>query len=95
MKLLDFINKVKQNGKWGVHDFTAELIDILEATRDIPSNDDWIELPKKIINSLELNEKKRKKFLSIKKNKIDNCILLIYLIISIFPFLVACNQFKK
>lgn len=68
-KLFDFIKKVKESGKWGVNDynwptnncqhFTAKLIDILEATRDVKKSDDWIELPKKVLNSLELNEKKR------------------------------------
>ena len=68
MKLLDFINKVQESGNWGVKDynwptnncqhFTAKLIDILEATRATPSNDDWVELPKPVLNSLENNEKK-------------------------------------
>lgn len=34
-----------------------ELINILGATRDAPNKDDWIELPKQVLNSLESNEK--------------------------------------
>ena len=68
VKLFEFIDKILHEGKWGVHDynwptnncqhFTAKLINILGATRDTPTNDDWIELPKQVLNSLESNEKK-------------------------------------
>ena len=69
MKLLDFINKVKESGNWGAKNynwptnncqhFTAKLIEILGATRDAPNNDDWVELPKPVLNSLERNEKNK------------------------------------
>ena len=68
LNLLEFIDKISNEGNWGAHDynwptnncqhFTAKLINILDATRDAPSNDDWIELPKQVLNSLESNEKK-------------------------------------
>lgn len=67
VKLFDFINDIKESGNWGVRDynwptnncqhFTSKLIMILRATRDSPNNDDWIDLPKSILNSLESNEK--------------------------------------
>ncbi|KAK8864997.1 hypothetical protein M9Y10_010525 [Tritrichomonas musculus] len=67
MKLFEFIDTILKEGKWGVHDynwptnnsqhFNAKLINILGATRDAPYKDDWIELPKQVLNSLESNEK--------------------------------------
>lgn len=66
LKLFDFINEIEKSGNWGVYDynwptnncqhFTAKLIQILEATRDSPSNDDWIDLPKSVLKSLKSNE---------------------------------------
>ena len=67
MKLFDFIEEVKQSGKWSSKEynwpanncqhFTAKLIDILQATRAAPTNNDWIDLPKPVMNSLKSNEK--------------------------------------
>lgn len=66
VNLFDFINKVKNSGRWSANDynwptnncqhFTAKLIGILKATRDQPKSDDWVHLPKPVINSLKLNE---------------------------------------
>lgn len=67
INLFELINEIKASGKWGAYDynwptnncqhFTAKLIEILKATRDIPNNDDWIDLPKSVLNSLQVNEK--------------------------------------
>lgn len=69
MKLLDFIKEIKESGKWGASDynwptnncqhFTSKMIEILQATRDSPSSQDWIDIPKSVLNSLEANEKKK------------------------------------
>lgn len=66
MKLFDFINEVKESGNWDAKNynwptnncqhFTAKLIDILHATRNTPSGDDWIDLPKPVMRSLKSNE---------------------------------------
>ena len=66
INLFDLIDKVKVSGKWNAREynwptnncqhFTAKLISILKATRSTPDNNDWIELPKPILNSLQLNE---------------------------------------
>lgn len=66
INLFDFIEKVKLSGKWNAREynwptnncqhFTAKLINILKATRSTPDINDWIELPKPILNSLQLNE---------------------------------------
>ena len=66
MKLFKFIKEVKRSGNWGAKDynwptnncqhFTAKLIDILHATRNQPTNEDWINLPKPVMNSLKSNE---------------------------------------
>ena len=66
INLFEFIEKAKISGKWNARDynwptnncqhFTAKLINILKATRSTPDNSDWIELPKSILNSLQLNE---------------------------------------
>lgn len=67
LKLFDFIEDIKMSGKWTVYDynwptnncqhFTAKLIELLHATRIHPKNDDWMNLPKIILHSLEENEK--------------------------------------
>ncbi|KAK8892614.1 hypothetical protein M9Y10_029853 [Tritrichomonas musculus] len=69
IKLLDFIDQIKDSGKWGVKDynwptnncqhFTAKLINILEATRESPNNNDWIDIPKLVLESLKSNEEKK------------------------------------
>ncbi|KAK8845815.1 hypothetical protein M9Y10_020738 [Tritrichomonas musculus] len=68
MKLFNFIDEVKESGNWKATDynwptnncqhFTAKLINILQATRDVPNNNDWVDIPKNVLNSLEENEKK-------------------------------------
>ena len=68
IKLHEFINEVQVSGKWGAKDynwptnncqhFTAKLIDLLQATRNAANKDDWIELPKPILQSLKSNEQK-------------------------------------
>lgn len=67
--LFDFINELKSLGKWTAKDynwpnnncqhFTSKCINILHATRYSPTNNDWIYLPKLILKSLKLNEKKK------------------------------------
>lgn len=66
LNLFEFIEKVMKGGRWRAKDynwptnncqhFTAKLIDILKATRNSPSNNDWIDLPKPVLNSLNSNE---------------------------------------
>lgn len=70
MKVNEFIKEIGHNGKWGLDNykwptnncqhFTSKLIDILEATRATPTNEDWYDLPKPILNSLKTNEQKDK-----------------------------------
>lgn len=67
-KLLDFIDEIKKSGNWNVKDynwptnncqhFTVKLIEILQASRNEPSNDDWANLPKVVLNALKSNEEK-------------------------------------
>lgn len=67
-KLLNFIKEIKESGNWKVKDynwptnncqhFTVKLIDILQATRDTPSSNDWADLPKVVLNALKTNEEK-------------------------------------
>ena len=69
LKLFDFIKEVKKSGNWRAADynwptnncqhFTAKLINILEASRSAPNYNDWMDLPKPVLNSLELNEKQK------------------------------------
>ena len=66
IKLHEFINEVEKSGKWVASDynwptnncqhFTAKLINLLQATRNVHNNDDWIELPKPVLQSLKSNE---------------------------------------
>ena len=66
IKLHDFINEVEKSGKliasdynWPTNNcqhFTAKLINLLQATRNVHNNDDWIELPKPVLQSLKSNE---------------------------------------
>lgn len=70
MKVNEFIKEIGHSGKWGLDNykwptnncqhFTSKLIDILEATRATPTNEDWYDLPKPILNSLKTNEQKDK-----------------------------------
>ena len=65
-KLLDFIDEIKKSGNWNVKDynwptnncqhFTVKLIEILQASRNEPNNDDWANLPKSVLNALKSNE---------------------------------------
>ena len=65
--MFDFIDLVKKSGNWRVKDynwptnncqhFTAKLIDILKATRANPDGNDWMDLPKQVLSSLQSNEK--------------------------------------
>ena len=69
MKLFDFIEEVQNSGNWRASDynwptnncqhFTSKLINILKATRNDPNNNDWIDLPKPVLNSLKHNENKK------------------------------------
>lgn len=71
LNLFKFIEKINENGHWSAKDynwptnncqhFTARLINILKATRVTPGNNDWIDLPRPIIDSLEVNENFLKK----------------------------------
>ncbi|KAK8892613.1 hypothetical protein M9Y10_029852 [Tritrichomonas musculus] len=66
IKLLDFIDSIQSSGNWKAKDynwptnncqhFTAKLINILGASRVSPSNEDWVDVPKLVLNSLESNE---------------------------------------
>lgn len=70
INLHQFIKEVQESGKWGASDynwptnncqhFTAKLIDLLQATRNVANNDDWIDLPKPVLQSLKSNEQKEK-----------------------------------
>lgn len=70
IKLHEFINQIQLSGQWGAKDynwpinncqnFTAKLIDLLQATRNVANSDDWIELSKPILQSLKSNEQKEK-----------------------------------
>lgn len=70
INLFEFIEKVKNSGKWKANDynwpmnncqhFTSQLINIIKATRKSPTKEDWIDLPKIILNSLKSNEKSLK-----------------------------------
>lgn len=67
IKLFDFIEKLKSGGKltaseynWpnnNCQHFTARCLKILHAKRQIPNENDWISLPKPIMNTLQTNEK--------------------------------------
>lgn len=69
VKLFDFIDNLKKEGKltadeynWPTNNcqhFTSRCIDILDAVREVPDKDDWINLPKLIFKELEKNEKKK------------------------------------
>lgn len=66
IKLYDFIYEVENSGKLRASDynwptnncqhFTAKLINILHAIRATPDKDDWINIPKVVLNSLQSNE---------------------------------------
>lgn len=68
IKLLDFINQMETNGNWGFKDynwptnncqhFTAKIINVLGATRASPNENDWMDLPKIVFDSLKSNEQK-------------------------------------
>lgn len=68
IKLLDFINQMEANGNWGFKDynwptnncqhFTAKMINVLGATRASPNENDWMDLPKIVFDSLKSNEQK-------------------------------------
>lgn len=68
-KLLDFIDEIKKSGNWNVKDynwptnncqhFTVKLIEILKASRSEPNNEDWVNLPKGVLNALKSNEEKK------------------------------------
>lgn len=70
VRLFDFIENLKVGGKitaddynWPTNNcqhFTAQCINLLNATREIPHKNDWISLPKPIIKSLISNEKKNR-----------------------------------
>ena len=71
VKMFDFIEKVEKSGNWRASDynwptnncqhFTAKVIEILKATRASPATNDWMDLPKQVLNSLKSNEKSLKK----------------------------------
>lgn len=67
IKINEFIKEIQKSGKWSADDywftntcqhFTSKLIDILQASRVAPADDDWFDLPRPILNSLKSNEKK-------------------------------------
>ena len=67
INLFDFIEKLKLKGKltadeynWPTNNcqhFTASCLNILQAIREIPNKDDWINLPLPIMKTLQLHEK--------------------------------------
>lgn len=71
VEMFDFIEKVEKSGNWRASDynwptnncqhFTAKVIEILKATRTSPAKNDWMDLPKQVLNSLKSNEESVKK----------------------------------
>lgn len=68
INVFDFINEVKSNGNWNAKDykwnrnncqhFVTKCLSILHAVRFLPNENDWINIPSKILKELKLNEKK-------------------------------------
>ena len=71
IKLFEFIDILKIIGKltakeynWPTNNcqyFTAKCLKILKAIREIQDKNDWMNVPKPIMKTLEINEQKKKK----------------------------------